>query len=188
MKIREATTDDAAAVCGIYAPYVRETAITFEYAEPDESEFARRIKATLENYPYLVAEEDGEVVGYAYAGRFRTREAYLHCAEASVYIRADRHGRGIGRALYAELGKRLTLQNVFTLYACITTTPRKDDAYLTDSSILFHENVGFEKAAEFTDCGYKFGQWYGAVWMKKMLVPLPTHPEPFIPKKDLVQK
>ena len=98
MRIRMAGLEDAAALLAIYAPYVRETAITFEYDVPSEKEFAGRIAHTLEKFPYLVAENDGEIVGYAYAGAFHPRAAYQWCAEMSVYVKRDARRMGVGRA------------------------------------------------------------------------------------------
>ena len=100
MKIRIASIGDAEAILAVYAPYVRNTAITFEYDVPEIGSFRSRIEETLENYPYLVAEENGKIVGYAYAGVLRERAAYQHIAEMSVYVDQECRRRGIGQALY----------------------------------------------------------------------------------------
>lgn len=181
MKIRLADVKDAEIIRRIYAPYVVNTAITFEYDVPDAAEFEKRIENTLKNYPYLIAEEDGAAVGYAYAGPFRTRAAYRYSAEASIYLDQDWTGRGIGRALYQELEKYLVRQNVFVLYACITETEREYDSNLTDGSIRFHEKMGYTLSGKFCDCGYKFGKWYSMRWMEKQLAPRTDMPEEFIP-------
>ena len=181
MNIRIATEQDAEAIHQIYAPFVRDTAITFEYSVPDATEMAMRIRHTLENYPYLVAEEDGTVAGYAYAGLFRTREAYLHSAEVSIYVDPRYTGRGIGRELYLELERNLVRQNVFILYACITETEREHDEHMTDGSIRFHSRMGYQLKGSFFHCGYKFGKWYSMRYMEKVIAPRPDAPDPFIP-------
>ena len=181
MQIRNATIQDARAIRDIYRPYVENTAITFEYDAPDEAEFVRRMSTTLKEYPYLVAVSDGQVVGYAYAACFHAREAYRHTVEISIYLSMDCRGRGIGVLLYEELEKRLIRQNVFVMYACITTSPRSEDAYLNDSSIRFHERNGFRLIGSHDRCGYKFDQWYGVIWMEKEIAPRPEKPAPFIP-------
>ena len=181
MEIRLATADDAEAILAIYAPYVRSTAITFEYDVPGPEEFRSRIGETLKSYPYLAATEGGSVVGYAYAGPLRRRAAYQHIAEMSIYIDRRYRRHGIGEKLYLELEKRLARQNVFSVYAGITTTDRADDAYVTDDSIHFHERMGYTKVGEYPLCGYKFGQWYSVAWFVKNLGARPENPEPFIP-------
>lgn len=181
MEIRLVTKDDAPALQRIYAPYVNETAVTFEYDAPDAAEFARRIENTLREYPYLAAVEDGRIVGYAYAGSFHSRAAYKHCAEVSVYVDREHRGKGIGSLLYSELERRLVRQNVYLLCACITSTERKDDAHLTDASIRFHHKKGYVLVGKHELCGYKFGKWYSVVWMEKLIALREASPEPFIP-------
>ena len=181
MEIRISTENDAEAVQRIYAPYVTDTAVTFEYCVPELSEFVRRIGNTLKNYPYLVAEENGIVVGYSYAGPFRPREAYKHSVEVSIYIDRNQTGRGIGKALYRKLEEYLVRQNVFVCYACITETERENDEHLTDGSIHFHKKMGYDLTGVFHHCGYKFGKWYSMRWMEKVIAPRPDLPEEFIP-------
>ena len=181
MEIRLASMDDAEDILAVYAPYVRETAVTFEYDVPDADTFRRRVETIRKEYPYLVAAEDGKIVGYAYASAFHERAAYRHTAETSIYLARNRRMRGIGTQLYRELEKRLLRQNVFVLYACVTATDRKNDAFLTDGSILFHEKMGYTVIGKHHLCGYKFDQWYSVVWMEKVLRERPEKPEPFIP-------
>ena len=185
MKIRPATVGDAEAILGIYAPYVRNTAVTFEYDVPEIGAFRSRMEDTLKRYPCLVAEENGRIIGYAYAGPFGKRAAYQHSAEMSIYLEEGCRQRGIGRELYMELEKRLVRQNVFNAYAGITVTDRKDDAYVTDGSIRFHERMGYTKIGEYPLCGYKFGRWYSVAWLGKMLGERPEKPGPFIPYPEL---
>ena len=101
--LRPVTEADAPALLAIYAPYVRNTAITFEYEVPTEAEFARRIRTTLTRFPYLAAVRDGEILGYAYTGPFAARPAYQWAAETSIYIRQDAHRLGLGKRLYEAI-------------------------------------------------------------------------------------
>ena len=181
MEIRYASVRDAEEILAIYAPYVENTAVTFEYEAPDLESFRGRIAGITERYPYLAAVEDGRIIGYAYASPFHTRAAYQHSAEASIYLDMGRRRRGVGRLLYRELEKALLRQNVFVLYAGITSTDRKDDAFLSDASLRFHEKTGFTPVGTCQLCGYKFGRWYSVTWMGKELAPRPEKPDPFIP-------
>ena len=181
MEIRLAKVDDAEEILAIYAPYVQNTAITFEYDVPDISEFRSRIESTLKNYPYFVAVEEGRIVGYAYAGAFRKRAAYQHSAEMSIYLDEQCRQKGIGTLLYQELEKRLLEQNVFSVYAGVTASDREDDAFVTDASIRFHEKMGYAKIGEYHLCGYKFNQWYNVAWFEKTLGIRLEKPAPFIP-------
>lgn len=166
--IRAAEAEDAEKLLEIYAPYVKKTAISFEYEVPSVEEFAGRIKKTLQRYPYLVATVEGEIAGYAYAGAFHARAAYQWCAEASIYVKEGLRGHGIGRKLYEALEEELRDMGILNLNACIAH-PVKEDEYLTQASERFHERMGFSKVAEFHRCGYKFQRWYDIVWMEKLL-------------------
>ena len=128
--IRAASPDDAAELLEIYAPYVRETAISFEYEVPALDEFRARITATLARYPYLAAERGGALLGYAYCGAFSGRAAYALSAETSIYVRRGGHGRGIGRRLYEALFAAAKAQNLRNLYAD-AAYPDAEDEYLT---------------------------------------------------------
>lgn len=172
IKIRKAVAADAAALLAIYAPYVKETAITFEYEVPSVDEFSGRISDTLLKYPYLVAELDGTPVGYAYASAFHPRAAYAWCAETSIYISQAHHGHGIGRLLYKELEKCLKAQNILNLNACI--------AYPNPESIAFHDALGYHLVGHFHNCGFKLNRWYDMVWMEKMLGEHPIPPKDFL--------
>lgn len=180
MEIRVATEEDASSLLEIYKPYVENTAITFEYVSPSEEEFRSRIRNTLRNYPYLVAEENGRILGYAYASVFHGREAYQHSVETSIYVAMEERGRGIGAVLYGVLEEWLKMQRVYNLYACITYADR-EDTYVTDGSIRFHEKCGYTIVGRHQLSGYKFDRWYGVLWMEKMIGERPRIAETFIP-------
>ena len=171
MKIRIATPEDAFAIQNIYRYYVDNTAITFELEVPSVKEFQERITKTLERYPYLVAEEEGEVIAYAYAGIFYDRRAYDWSAEMSVYVQRGIHGKGVGTALYEKLEELLKKQNIVNLFACITHPNAESEA--------FHAARGYEKKAHFEQCGYKLGKWWDIVWMQKVIASNEGTPEPF---------
>lgn len=154
--IRIATEHDAEAIAGIYAPYVRDTAISFELEPPDLAEMAARIRATLATHPWLVYEERGNIVGYAYASVHRPRPAYRWHADVSVYLNSTAHRRGIGRALYTTLLELLVRQGYFTAYAGITLP--------NAASVGLHEAMGFTLVAAFPKEGNKFGIWHDVGW------------------------
>ena len=181
MEIRLASAEDAEEILAVYAPYVRETAVTFEYDVPDIGAFRERIAGIRERYPYFAAVEDGRIIGYAYASAYRTRAAYSHSAETSIYLDRQHRRGGIGRRLYLELEKALLRQNVYVLFAGATSTDRENDPYVTDGSLRFHAKLGYTPAGVCCGCGYKFGRWYDVTWMQKVLAPLPDDPGPFIP-------
>lgn len=182
--VRAAQPEDAQELLAIYAPYVEKTAITFEYEVPGLSEFQERIRNTLKKYPYLAAESDGEILGYAYTGPFVGRAAYGWSAEVSIYLRGDRKRMGIGAKLYHALEGISRAQNITNLNACIGYTEREDE-YLTNDSARFHERMGYDMVGVFHKCGYKFGKWYDMVWMEKMIGEHKRNPDPVIPYPDL---
>ncbi len=184
MNIRLAKEDDAETLLELYAPYVKETAITFEYEVPSLEEFRGRIAATLKNYPYYVAEQDGKIVGYAYASAFKEREAYDWAVETSIYVKKNLRRSGIGSALLSQLESTLSRQNILNANACIAQTDEPDE-HLTNASIFFHENQGYRMVGKFHDCGYKFNHWYNMVWMEKMLGEHKKNQPPFIPFSKL---
>lgn len=166
LTVRVATLKDAEDLLNIYAPYVEKTTITFEYDVPSVEEFRNRMKNTLEMYPYLVAEVDGQIVGYACANPFKQKAAYGWAVETTIYIKEDCKRMGIGRVLYTELERILKLQNILNLNACIGY-PIVEDEHLTKDSVKFHEKMGYRMVGEFYKCGYKFNRWYNMVWMEK---------------------
>ena len=160
--IRTAISSDIPQMLAIYGPYVTNTTISFEYAVPTESEFTHRFLGITEQFPWLVWEEDGHILGYAYASPPFHRAAYRWCAEASIYLRPEAQGRGIGRKLYSALEQILTEQGYRKIYAIITAG--------NDASIAFHKAVGYRFVAEFPECGIKFGKLLGITWMEKVLI------------------
>ena len=186
INIRTATPDDAPTLVDIYAYYVENTLVSFEYAAPSVEEFRSRIEKTLTRYPYLVAELDGTVVGYCYAGGFHTREAYSHSAELSIYVRRDCRRMGIGRALLTELEKRLERQNVLNLYAGVAfPVGGADTERLTLASFEFHKRMGYEPVAMHHMCGFKLGEWANLAYLEKHIGKHTEQPAPFIPAPQL---
>lgn len=166
--LRFAVPDDAAAIRSIYEPYVLNTAVTSEYYVPTEEEFRARITRTRERYPYIVAVKDGHIIGYIYASPLSPRHAYSWAAETSIYIRQNVRRTGAGSRLYKALSAICRKQNVLNLYARIAFADPEDE-FLVNANARFHEAIGFRKAAEFHRVFHKFGRWYNAIWMEKLL-------------------
>lgn len=168
--IRFATVHDVPAMLKIYAPYVLDTCFSFEYTVPTQEEFSRRVAEYTRQLPWLVWEENGKVLGYAYGSLPFTRAAYDWCGEVSIYLAPEIQGKGVGRKLYAVLEEIMFRQGYRVIYSLITTQ--------NQNSIDFHRHLGYEFTAQFSDCGFKFGQWLGVVWMEKRskLVDMPTCP------------
>lgn len=166
--IRNATKTDARAIQAIYAPYVKDTAISFEYEVPCVEEMARRIEETQKTHPWLVAEEDGKVVGYAYAHIFHGRAAYQWAVETSIYVDMQEKRKGIGKQLHDALEQALKAQGILNMNAAIAYIEQEDE-YLTHDSIRFHERLGYKKVAHFHQCGRKFERWYDIIWMEKII-------------------
>jgi len=161
MNIRLARPSDAATLLAIYAPYVENTAITFEYEVPTIEDFANRIEKTLEKYPYLVAEEDGLILGYAYASTYYARAAYDWAVELSVYASQDARGKGVGSKLYDELEDLLDQMGYVHFLACISQP--------NEASLALHRKRGYQQVAHFPKIGYKFNRWHDIVWLQKSL-------------------
>jgi phosphinothricin acetyltransferase len=164
MAIRAATEGDIPAMLEIYRPYVEHTTYSFEYTLPSREEFTRRFREHTRQFPWLVWEQDGRVLGYAYAGSPWERAAYRWCAEISIYLHESVHGRGIGRALYGWIEDCLQSQGYRLVYALITSE--------NTGSVAFHQQLGYHLRANFENCGYKFGRWLGVLWLEKQLSPL----------------
>lgn len=175
--IRMAIESDTEKILDIYAPYVRDTAITFEYTVPSVAEFRKRMKKTLGKYPYLVAVQKEEILGYAYASEFKSRAAYDWAVETTIYVKQETRKNGVGKKLYLALEEILKRQNISNLYACI--------AYPNPGSIGFHEHLGYQTIGHFSKCGYKLETWYDMIWMEKMIGEHANNPKPFIPITEL---
>lgn len=174
--VRVASEGDAEAIAGIYAPYVLETAISFEETPPSPEEVAGRIAATLAFYPYLVFAEDGVVVGYAYAGAHRAREAYRWSADVTVYAASGMQRRGVGRTLYRALLAALRQQGLHSAFAGI--------ALPNAASVALHEAMGFTQLGVYREVGFKHGAWHDVGWWRLPLGEgLPkSEPKPFDPR------
>lgn len=182
--IRTANAQDAADILQIYAPYVQNTAISFEYEIPTLAEFRERIVNTLRRYPYIVAEQDGEIIGYAYMGAFSARAAYNWAAEVTVYLKDGKRKMGLGGKLYTKLETIAKAQNIISLKACIAY-PEIEDEYLTQNSVQFHAHLGYAIVGRFRKCGYKFARWYDVLWMEKLIGVHSENPLPLIPFAEL---
>jgi len=182
--VRMATKADAKEILEIYAPYVKDTAITFEYDVPSFEEFACRIDNILKKYPYIVAIVNNQIIGCAYASSFKDRAAYDWDAETTIYMRQNCRGKGLGKILYLALEGILKRQNILNLNACIAYTPTENE-HLTNASAYFHERLGYKKVAHFTKCGYKFENWYDMIWMEKIIGEHYANPKPVIPISEL---
>ncbi len=157
----------------IYAPYIENTAITFEYDVPSVEEFAKRIYEITRHYPWIVYEENGKILGYAYGSPEHTRAAYQWTVESSVYISPDARGRGIGKVLYETLFDILRAQNFCVCYAIIIAE--------NEVSLKMHENFGFKEIGFAKNSGYKLGAWHSIVTMEKQLNEFTVPPKPVIP-------
>lgn len=166
-RVRDAAVDDAAACVQIYAPYVLDTAITFETEVPKPEVMAARIRTA---HAWLVLEDDGAVVGYAYATEFKSRVAYRWSVETSVYLDTDRRSGGGGRALYEELLHRLARRGFRRAFAGVTQP--------NEVSMAFHRSFGFETAGVFRRVGWKHGAWRDVAWLQVDLLAEETDPLP----------
>ena len=171
MLIRHADADrDAAACAAIYAPNITESIASLEERAPGPGRMADRIRAISRDYPWLVAEIDGEVAGYAYGSRHHERAAYRWSADVTVYVSAEHHRRGVGRALYVALFGLLERQGVYEVCAGVTLP--------NDASVGLHESLGFTPVGVYRDVAFKFGGWYSVGWWQMSLRPRPKGEAP----------
>ena len=168
--IRIATTADIPQILAIYGPYIEHSTASFEYTVPTEDAFRERFLRITTQFPWLVWEEDGRILGYAYASAPFERSAYRWCAEDSEYLLPEARGKGIGKKLLTALEKILTYQGYRVVYSIITSE--------NERSLAFHRRCGYEFLAEMLHCGVKFGKSLGIVWMEKRLssVEIPSNP------------
>ena len=176
---RLARPADAAQILAIYAPIVRETAISFEAEPPGLAEMAGRMEKVLQIRPWLVLEDGGEVLGYSYATTFRERAAYDWGVEVSIYMRADVRGRGLGRGLYRTLFDVLRAQNYCRVVAGATLP--------NASTERLHTSLGFQAIGRYPAAGYKFGQWHDVMFWYLPLRPLPEVAPQLININELVK-
>ena len=168
--IRFATKEELPRILAIYAPYVTASTVSFEYDVPTLAEFTHRFEAITAQFPWLVWEEGGQILGYAYASAPFERAAYRWIAEPSIYLHPDALRRGIGAKLYGALEGILQQQGYGLLYALITAE--------NETSIAFHQKLGYSHMAQFPNCAYKQGKCLSVVWMEKSL-PFVEYPSAF---------
>jgi len=159
--VRDASEQDAAACAAVYAPYVTDTVITFESDPPSAADMAERIRAASQSHAWLVLEDDGRIVGYAYGSRFEPRAAYRWACEVSVYVEMGRRRTGGGRLLYEELLRRLADRG-FRVAVAGMTLPN-------DASVGLHRAMDFEPVGTYRRIGFKHGSWHDVAWMQRML-------------------
>ena len=177
--LRLASPQDAPEILSVYAPYVSETVISFEYEVPSLDDFTSRIRDIASDYPYLVCVCENQVIGYAYAHRHMERAAYQWNAELSIYLRPSFLHRGIGRTLYLALMEILKLQNVRTVYGCVTVPNEPSEG--------LHESLGFRRLGVYRQTGYKCGRWHDVAWFEKQINSCSPEPEPFLSIRQLSQ-
>lgn len=170
---RRVTEEDVVPILAIYAPYVTDSAITFEYDVPSEEEFRQRIRTISAEYPYFVCESDGQIIGYAYAHRHMERAAYQWNAEISIYIRQGFTGKGLGKTMCQALIDLLRLQGIRNVFSCVTI-PNERSAHL-------HHSMEFSTEGIFQNAGYKCGKWQTIAWFRKNIAPYTNEPAPFLP-------
>lgn len=157
-RVRDGSECDAAACAAIYAPYVTDTAITFETHPPPPAEMATRIAAAVRTHSWVVLEEEGRIIGYAYAGPFKSRAAYRWSCEVSVYVEHGKQRTGAGRALYDALFARLAERGFRTAIAGMTLP--------NDASVGLHRSMGFEPVGTYRQIGWKHGRWHDVAWVR----------------------
>jgi L-amino acid N-acyltransferase YncA len=168
MRLRAATPDDCEAIAEIYAPYVAASAVSFETDAPDAEAVRRRIEAAGPLHPWLVGEDSGAILGYAYAAPFRPRPAYRFTAETTIYLRPDACGRGLGSALYSALLAILEAQGFTQAIAAITLP--------NETSVRLHGRLGFKPAGTYRQVGGQLGAWHDVGLWQKPLAPATTPP------------
>ncbi len=171
--LRTATPADAPRFAEIYAPYIVDSVVSFELDPPDATEMAARLARIAPTHPWIVAEQDGRVIGYAYACENRTRLAYRWGAEVTIYLDREAQGRGLGRRLYGALFALMRRQGFVNAYGIITLP--------NAASTGVHEALGFRQAAVFAHAGYKNGRWLDVGWYQLALVTPPAEPADPIP-------
>lgn len=179
IEIRMAQKEDGGRLLEIYKPYIEETVITFEYDTPSVNEFEERISHVLDKFPYLVAIENGTIIGYAYASPYKGRAAYDWSVETSIYIAKDSHGKGVGSYLYSRLFELLKEQGIRNVFACVTLPNEKSEA--------IHNKFGFSLVGRFREAGYKFNSWHDIGWFEMQLDCTDSVPKKVIPINEIIR-
>lgn len=161
IKVRDAAAEDAEAIAAIYAPFVTDTAVSFETEPPNAADMAERIDSAQRAHAWLVAEKDGQLVGYSYGTTHRDRTAYRYSVEISVYVEGESHRQGIGMRLYQDLFERLASLGYFNAYVGITLP--------NEPSLAFHQAAGFRPVGVFKSIGFKFNSWHDVAWLQRKL-------------------
>lgn len=172
-RFRRVTEDDVTQILTIYAPYVVDSVISFEYEVPNEEDFKQRIRSIAAEYPYFVCEMNGQIIGYAYAHRHMERAAYQWNAEISIYIRQGFTGKGLGKKMCHTLIELLRLQGIRNVFSCVTIP--------NERSVHLHQSMEFSTEGIFQDAGYKCGKWQTIAWFRKNIAPYTNEPAPFLP-------
>jgi phosphinothricin acetyltransferase len=178
--IRLATVTDSKDILKVYAPYITDTAVSFETEVPTVSEFACRIESINKKYPYIVYQIEDKIVGYAYASKHRERAAYCFDVDVSIYVLPEYHGSGVAHKLYDCLFKILVKLGYYNAYAGYTVPNQK--------SMKFHQKFGFTLVGTYHKTGYKFGQWHDVTWLEKALNNHNNKPESLKSINDLPEE
>ena len=177
VRIRTATAADAADIIRVYTPYVEHTAITFDTEIPTVAEYAEKINTITTQYPFLVAEDSGEIIGYAYASGYYGRAAYAWTVEISIYVKEQGGYKGVGSKLYQHLESQLQQQGIQTILSCL--------AYPNEPSERFHKKYGFKTIGHMEKVGYKHGKWHDTIWMQKHIGYHEENPQPVRMIRDI---
>lgn len=177
--IRTATTEDAKGILSVYAPYILNTTITYEYDIPTVEEFQERIRKITEFYPFLVCELEGEIIGYAYASKHKERAAFKWGAEIAIYIKDDYHGSGIAGRLYDQIIDILYKQGVYKVYALIDSPNEKSEH--------FHLKRGFKEIGYLLRTAYKLGRWCDMKYYEKVLRECEGAPIDLLPASKIME-
>lgn len=167
--IRPLLPADVAYLLDIYRPFIENSAVSFEAEVPDLKNFTERLTGIANKFPFLVLEEMGQILGYAYAAQHRERAAYRWCVETSIYMHPNAKGKGLGKQLYSALLDQLILRK-FTLAYALITQPN-------EASVAVHSSCGFTHLSMHKNAGFKLGKWHDVLWMEKELAPCETEPQ-----------
>ncbi len=169
INVRPVQISDADFCLRLYSKYVVDSAVSFELEAPSLEEFSNRIETISKRFPYLIAEESGSAVGYAYASAYRDRAAYQWNVEVSIYVEERSKKSGVATKLYTELFSELERIHICKAFAVI--------ALPNEASVGFHQKMGFEKFATYRNVGFKLNQWHDVLWMEK-IIQSPEAPSP----------